>query len=109
METTEFVNVFQSLAYPVAVSAILFFAIWCFGKQMLADIRERDKQAVTTNEKYIAYLQMSNVELTAALKENATASKENAMALKETAQALNRFSLILERIEDKLEIKKEQK
>ena len=92
-------EVFQSLAYPVAVSVILFAAMGFFAKRMLEDMRKRDEENIKLRDQYVAFLQMSNVELTGALKENATASKENAEALKQNAMALNRFSASLEKFE----------
>lgn len=93
------VEVFQSLAYPVAVSVILFMAMGYFAKRMLDDIHKRDEENIKLRDQYVAFLQMSNVELTGALKENASAAQNNAEALKEVSSALNKFSSALEKFE----------
>ncbi|MBQ3658315.1 MAG: hypothetical protein II956_15975 [Bacteroidales bacterium] len=89
---TEFVSIFQSLAYPVAVSVILFLAIAFCSKKMLEDYHKRDDEAAKLREQYIQYLQMNHIELTAAVRESSS-------AIKEITQAINRFSMVLEKIE----------
>ncbi len=60
-------------------------AIGSFAKKMLADIHAREEASSKLRDQYISYLQMANVELTGAIKENAT--------------AFNRFSAVLEKLE----------
>lgn len=79
------IHIFESLAYPIAVSVVLFLAIGSFAKKMLADIHSREESSQKLRDQYIAYLQMANVELTGAVKENAT--------------AFNKFSAVLEKLE----------
>lgn len=83
------IDVFQNLAYPIAVSAILFFSIISFIKSFLKEIRERDRNNEQLRNEYISYLQKCNSELASSIKEN--------------TEALNRFSKILEIINYKLE------
>lgn len=90
------IHIFESLAYPVAVSVVLFLAIGSFAKKMLADVHTREESSQKLRDQYIAYLQMANVELTGAIKENAT-------AFREMSSALNRFSTVLARIEQRLD------
>ena len=87
MEET-FINVFQSLAYPVAVSVILFAAMGWFGKKALEYINKNNEESLKLRDKYIEYLQFANTELVGAIKENST--------------AFNRFSEVLEKLEKKL-------
>jgi len=100
---TDFINVFQSLAYPVAVSALLFAAIGYFSKKLLEDMKQRELENFKLRDKFIEYLQETQRKLTTVINENATASKENAVAFKETSIAINKFSVILEKIEKKIE------
>lgn len=83
---TSIIHIFETFAYPIAVSVVLFLTVYQFGKKILADIRSREESSSKLRDQYIAYLQMANVELTAAVKENAT--------------AFNRFSAVLERLEN---------
>lgn len=82
------VEIFQNLAYPIAVSAILFLSLVSFAKNFLKEMRERDKNNEQMRSEYINYLQKCNSELTCSIKEN--------------TEALNRFSKILEIINFKL-------
>ena len=74
-------------------------AVGFLGRYLLKRMDKRDEKVDKIQEQFVASLQMSNVELTGALKENAVAFKETAAALKENASALNRFSSTLERFE----------
>ena len=85
---TEFVSIFQSLAYPVAVSVILFIAIGYFAKKMLEYIKKHEEENNKLRDQYIAYLQKANAELIGVVKENTV--------------AFNSFSIVLEKIEKKL-------
>jgi len=95
--TPEFINIFQNLAFPVAINVVLFIFIWWFGKKILEDNRQRYEQMSKRSDEYIKFLQLAHVEQTGAIRESATAAKENAAALKENAQSLNRFSVVLEK------------
>jgi flagellar biosynthesis/type III secretory pathway M-ring protein FliF/YscJ len=85
---TEFVGIFQSLAYPVAVSVILFMAVWFGAKSVLADIRRREEANTKLRDQYIQFLQEAHVKLTAAIEQNST--------------AFNRFSQTLQKLEKQL-------
>lgn len=89
------VEIFQNLAYPVAVSVILFVAMGWFGKKALEIVRKNNEENVKLRDKYIEYLQFANTELVGAIKENST--------------AFNRFSEVLEKLEKKLKANNEQK
>lgn len=111
MENADFVGIFQHLAYPVAVSVVLFFAFGWVSKKVLEDGKKRDEELIKLRDHFIGYLQQEHIELSGAIlenaaasKENASAMKENATAMKEMASAMNRFALILERLEKKLGI-----
>ncbi|MBR4324779.1 MAG: hypothetical protein IKP73_04520 [Bacteroidales bacterium] len=95
---TDFISIFQSLAYPVAVSAILFWAIWHIGKQTVENINKRETEYAKIQQQHIAYMQAQNLELMGAI-------KENTLTFRELISALNRFSKVLESLEKKLIIK----
>lgn len=93
---TDFINIFQSLAYPVAVSVLLFAAIGYFSKKLLEDMKQREVENIKLRDKFIEYLQDNQKQLT-------TVINENAAAFKETSMAINKFSIILEKIEKKMD------
>lgn len=99
----DFINIFQSLAYPVAVSVLLFAAIGYFSKKLLEDMKQREVENIKLRDKFIEYLQDTQKQLTTVINENAIAYKENAVAFKETSMAINKFSIILEKIEKKMD------
>ena len=88
METTEAVSIFQNLAYPIAVSVILFIAVAWLARKNDETAKKNNEENNRLRDQYISYLQSANAELTKAVKENAT--------------AFNRFSQVLERIENKI-------
>lgn len=103
------VEIFQSLDFSVAVCVVSLMALGIIGKSLLTRIDKRDEEAAKyherkdtelkeTRDKFDAYLQMSNVELTGALKENATAFKENAEAMNRISGALERFANVLQEL-----------
>jgi len=104
METTEIVNIFSTFGFPTAMVIVMGYALWKIWTETTSRNKKAAEEALKLRDQYIAYIQMSNVELTGALKENAVALKENAAALKETASTLNRFSVVMERLEGKLKI-----
>ena len=91
----DFINIFQSLAYPVAVSAVLFYVLWRIGKQTIESINHREQEYTKIQQQHIAYMQAQNVELMGAI-------KENTLTFRELISALNRFSKVLENLERKL-------
>lgn len=93
------VEVFQQFGFPIAVSIISLMAVGFLGKYLLNRMDKRDEKADKIQEQIVASLQMQNVELTGALRENAEAFKSNADAFKEMATAMNRFAAALERFE----------
>jgi len=100
------IEVFQQFGFPIAVAIVSLMAMGFMGRYLLRRMDRTDAKAEKIQDQYTAFLQVSNVELTGALKENAVANtknaeaqKENAAALKENAAALNRFSSALERFE----------
>lgn len=99
----DFLNIFQSVAFPVAINVILFYFIWKFGKRIMDDNKTRYEQLEKRSNEYVQFLQTAHVEQTAAIRESAEAAKENATALKENAAALNRFSVVLEKFSTMLE------
>ena len=105
------VEIFQSFAYPIAVSIVSLTALGIVGRYLikrmdkrdeeLAKYRERkDEELTKLRDQLVAYLQMANTEATGAIKENAEAFKKNAEAFKEIAVALNRISAVIERFEN---------
>ena len=93
MEAETAVSVFQNLAYPVAVSVILFVAMGWFGKKIFEYIRKHEEENNKLRDQYIAYLQKANAELIGVVKENTV--------------AFNSFSIVLEKIEKKLKANSE--
>ena len=91
----DFINIFQSLAYPVAVSAVLFYVLWRIGKQTIENINQREQEYTKIQQQHIAYMQAQNLELMGAI-------KENTLTFRELISALNRFSKVLENLERKL-------
>ncbi|MBR2105246.1 MAG: hypothetical protein IJ933_08225 [Bacteroidales bacterium] len=91
----DIVNIFQTLAYPVAVSAVLFYVLWRIGKQTIESINHREQEYTKIQQQHIAYMQAQNVELMGAI-------KENTLTFRELISALNRFSKVLENLERKL-------
>ncbi len=91
----DFINIFQSLAYPVAVSAVLFYVLWRIGKQTIESINHREQEYTKIQQQHIAYMQAQNLELMGAI-------KENSLTFRELISALNRFSKVLENLERKL-------
>lgn len=92
-------EVFQQFGFPIAVAIVSLMAVGFLGRYLLKRMDARDEKVDKIQEQYVAYLQMSNVELTGAIKENAAAFRTNAEALKENAAALNRLSAVVERFE----------
>lgn len=88
---TEFVSIFQNLAYPVAVSAILFLIGGYFGKKILAEMHEREVANAKLRDQYIDYLQKANADLTSAVRENATAFNNFSKTLEEFKEVLKSF------------------
>lgn len=104
METTEIINIFSTFGFPTAMVIVMGYALWKMYKSNEESNRKTVAESIKIRDQYIAYIQMSNVEITGTAKENATALKENAAALKENAAALNRFAVMLERLESKLKV-----
>lgn len=88
MEVNETISIFQNLAYPVAVSVILFLCIIWFGRRMLDEIKAKEQKNAQLISQYIEHLQTANGALVKALTDN--------------TDALTRFSRLLEIIEHKL-------
>jgi hypothetical protein len=88
---TEFVSIFQNLAYPVAVSVILFLIGGYFGKKILAQMHEREVANAKLRDQYIDYLQKANTDLTSAVRENATAFNNFSKTLEEFKEVLKSF------------------
>ena len=86
-----FVDIFQSLAFPVAVCVVLFVAFGYFAKKIMANMEKREEQGIKLRDQFIASLQQSNATLTEAVTKNAA--------------AFDRLTDVLEKIERK--IKKE--
>lgn len=104
METTEIVNIFSTFGFPTAMVIVMGIALWKMYRSNERSNRETVAESIKIRDQYIAYIQMSNIEITGTAKENAVALKENAAALKENAAALNRFAVMLERLEKQLKI-----
>ena len=85
MEVVDTVAVFQNLAYPIAVSVVLFMCLAWFGRRMLDEVREEKKRHTDLQQKIFDYLQKANAELSKAIADN--------------ADALVRFSKVLEFME----------
>jgi len=108
MENAEFVNIFQAFDFPTALCIVSLCAFAWIAKRFLEVSKEWKEESIKLRDHYIGYLQQNQVEISGAIIENAAAAKEYASALKETMTSINRFSLILERLEKKLGIVKEE-
>ncbi|MBQ4405372.1 MAG: hypothetical protein II852_00010 [Bacteroidales bacterium] len=95
-------EVFQQFGFPIAVAIVSLMAIGFLGKYLLNRMDKMDAKAEKIQEQYTAYLQMSNVELTGALKENAMALKDNASALSKFSASLERFDELLVKLNNKI-------
>lgn len=85
MEVADTIAVFQNLAYPIAVSVVLFLCLAWFGRRMLDEVKDEKKRHNELQVKIFDYLQKANAELSKAIADN--------------ADALSRFSKVLEIIE----------
>jgi len=88
----ETVSVFQNLAYPVAVSVILFIAFGIFARKIMNEMHEREEANNKLRDQYIDYLQKSNAELTSAIRENATAFNRFSETLADFRSVLRELS-----------------
>lgn len=78
------VNIFQNLAFPVAVCCVLFAVLIYFFKKIIEIIREAIKQVTAERQEHLEHLKTVNVELTKVIQENTA--------------AFNRFSTILNKL-----------
>lgn len=78
------VNIFQNLAFPVAVCVVLFAVLIYFFKKIIEIIREAIKQVTAERQEHLEHLKTVNVELTKVIQENTA--------------AFNRFSTILNKL-----------
>ena len=78
------VNIFQNLAFPVAVCVVLFCVLIYFFKKIIEIIREAIKQVTDERQEHLEHLKTVNVELTKVIAENTA--------------AFNRFSTILNKL-----------
>ena len=78
------VNIFQNLAFPVAVCVVLFCVLIYFFKKIIEIIRESIKQVTAERREHLEHLKTVNVELTKVIQENTS--------------AFNRFSSILNKL-----------
>lgn len=92
---TEVVSIFEKFSFPIALDIVLLIAICIIGKYFMSEFQRRADDTIKANEKFLGYLMQHNIEVTAAITENAQAMREN-------AQALNRFSMVLEAFKDVL-------
>ena len=111
METTEIINIFSTFGFPTAMVIVMGYALWKMYKSNEESNRKTVEESIKIRDQFIAYIQMSNVELTGTLKESTVATKESATALKvnaetfkENATVLNRFAVVLDHLEKKLKI-----
>ena len=77
----DYIDIFQNLAFPVAVCCVLFGIMVYFGKKSIGIITDMMKRSETERQAYTDYLQRSNAELVSTIKEN--------------TQAFRRFSKVL--------------
>lgn len=80
----DIVNIFQNLAFPVAVCCVLFCVLIYFFKKIIEIIREAIKQVTAERQEHLEHLKTVNVELTKVIQENTS--------------AFNRFSSILNKL-----------
>lgn len=80
----DIVNIFQNLAFPVAVCCVLFAVLIYFFKKIIEIIREAIKQVTAERQEHLEHLKTVNVELTKVIAENTA--------------AFNRFSTILNKL-----------
>ena len=78
------VNIFQNLAFPVAVCCVLFAVLIYFFKKIIEIIREAIMQVTAERKEHLEHLKYVNVELTKVIQENTA--------------AFNRFSSILNKL-----------
>ena len=78
------VNIFQNLAFPVAVCCVLFAVLIYFFKKIIEIIREAIMQVTAERKEHLEHLKSVNVELTKVIQENTA--------------AFNRFSSILNKL-----------
>ena len=69
----DFINLFQNIAFPIAVSVLLF---WFLYKIVIKELKQNDNAFTIvdeTNKKHIEYLQAQNERLAKIIAENTTA------------------------------------
>lgn len=71
----EYVELFQNLAFPVAVCCILFAIVIYFAKKIILAVTNLIEQYNQERQNYIEYLQKSNAELATTIKDNTEAFK----------------------------------
>jgi len=80
----DMVNIFQNLAFPVAVCVVLFAVLIFFVKKSIEMFREVIARIAEERKEHLEHLKTTNVELTKVIQENTS--------------AFNRFSGILEKL-----------
>lgn len=80
----EYYEIFQNLAFPVAVCCILFGIVIFFAKKIIVAVTSLIEQSNQERQNYIDYLQKSNAELATTIKDN--------------TEAFKHFSLLLQRL-----------
>ena len=78
------VNIFQNLAFPVAVCVVLFCVLIFFVKKSVEMIREVINRITEERKEHLEHLKSTNIELTKVIQENTS--------------AFNRFSSILNKL-----------
>jgi len=69
----DYIDIFQNLAFPIAVCCVLFGIMVYFGKKCIGIITDMMKRSETERQAYTDYLQRSNAELVSTIKENTRA------------------------------------
>lgn len=70
------VDIFQQLAYPVAVSVFLFAILAYFTKRALAMLNNILKESETKQREYVEYLKESNARLVSVVEDNTAIIKK---------------------------------
>lgn len=92
---TDFNNIFQNTAFPVAVCIVLFYALCTIIRNELKQNDNAMQQIKEANEKHLSYLQNQNEKLTNIISECTKALNDNTRAFNDLIVVINDFNKIV--------------
>lgn len=92
---TDFNNIFQNTAFPVAVCIVLFYALYTIIRNELKQNDNAMQQIKDANEKHLSYLQNQNERLTNIISECTKALNDNTRVFNDLIVVINDFNKIV--------------